>query len=398
MKICMVLDSTFPPDDRVEKEALSLIAKGYEVYLLCHTHTHQPGEELYKGIRIIRFNLKLWFKKKLIPLYLLLPAYRLFWKRRIFHLIKKERINILHFHDLPLSDIGVKAKKRFNIKLVCDQHEYYSNWIRKAAHYNTFIGKIVSYYSNWERYEQRYLNQADLVITVSEPLRQIYLKNTGLDERKVIVVPNTPSGNLFNLNGKNFEKPSQYRNHFVLFYAGTIDILRGLDFIIDALPRLTESIPNIKFIFAGKIFKSFDPIEYAKKIGVSPYCEYLGWLALEQLPRYISVSDICLFTPPANREEINSTIATKIYQYLAMKKPIIVSEAKMMKEFVEKNRIGYAVNYGNIEDLVHTILDIRDHYSTIKREIAKNSERLIESGKIYWENTVKDMIDRYAKL
>ena len=398
MKICMVLDSSFPPDERVEKEAMSLIANGHEVYLLCLTHAVQPQEELYKGIHIIRFNMKQWFKKKLVPLYLVLPLYRFFWKKRIFNLIQKESIDILHFHDLPLSDIGAKAKKSFNIKLVFDQHEYYSNWIRKAAHYNTFIGKIVNYFSNWEKYERKYLNQADLVITVSEPLRQIYLKNTGLDANKIIVVPNTPSIKLFNHTEKNLEKPSQYGEHFILFYAGTIDILRGLDFIIDALPRLAESIPNIKFIFAGTIFKSFDPVEYAQQNGITQYCEYIGWLDLEQLPRYIFSSDICLFTPPANREEINSTVATKIYQYLAMKKPILVSEAKMMKEFVENNQIGYAVNYGDTDGLVNRIIDIYKNYTVIEKEIAKNSERLIQSRGIFWESTVQKMIDRYAYL
>lgn len=392
----MVLDSTFPYDERVEKEALSLIEMGMDVYLLCHTHTQQPEEELYKNIHIIRFKLNLWFKKKLLPLYLILPVYRFIWKKKIFNLIKNKNIDVLHFHDLPLSDIGVLAKKRFNVKLVCDQHEYYSNWIKKAAHYNTFIGKIVNYLSRWKKYEKINLSQADLVITVSEPLRQLYISKIGLDENKIIVVPNTPSITLFNSLDKNIEKPPQYINKFVLFYAGTIDILRGLDFIIDALPHLYKKIPNIKFIFSGKIYKSFDPLEYAKKIGISHCIEYLGWLNIEELPKYIAASDICIFTPPPNREEINSTIPTKIYQYLAMKKPIIVSEAKMMKDFVEKNKIGFSVKYGSIETLINTVLDIFNNYSTIRHNIEKNSKRLIDTGDIFWENTVKILKDRYS--
>ena len=31
----MILDATFPPDPRVENEAISLIAAGHEVFLFC---------------------------------------------------------------------------------------------------------------------------------------------------------------------------------------------------------------------------------------------------------------------------------------------------------------------------------------------------------------------------
>jgi hypothetical protein len=35
MNILMILDGEFPTDDRVEKEALSLLSEGNKVYLLC---------------------------------------------------------------------------------------------------------------------------------------------------------------------------------------------------------------------------------------------------------------------------------------------------------------------------------------------------------------------------
>ena len=37
MRILMVLENQFPDDERVEKEALSLIKAGHEVHLLCAT-------------------------------------------------------------------------------------------------------------------------------------------------------------------------------------------------------------------------------------------------------------------------------------------------------------------------------------------------------------------------
>ena len=51
----MVLENQFPDDERVEKEALSLIKAGHEVHLLCATlKKERVGDENYKGIRLHR--------------------------------------------------------------------------------------------------------------------------------------------------------------------------------------------------------------------------------------------------------------------------------------------------------------------------------------------------------
>ena len=58
IKVGMILDIDFPPDDRPEKEARSLIAQGYDVYLLSVTLTaEKPLHETYKGIHIRRFRM-----------------------------------------------------------------------------------------------------------------------------------------------------------------------------------------------------------------------------------------------------------------------------------------------------------------------------------------------------
>ena len=76
LKVGMILDVDFPPDERPEKEALSLIKAGYEVHLLCYTSQKRPLRENYKGIQLTRFNLPEKVHKKFSAAYLALPIYR----------------------------------------------------------------------------------------------------------------------------------------------------------------------------------------------------------------------------------------------------------------------------------------------------------------------------------
>ena len=50
MKIGMILESGFPPDPRVENEAVSLIEDGHEVFLLCSTFAKSTRDEIVNKI------------------------------------------------------------------------------------------------------------------------------------------------------------------------------------------------------------------------------------------------------------------------------------------------------------------------------------------------------------
>lgn len=396
MNILMILDGEFPPDDRVEKEAMSLISEGNKVWLLCLNYGKFSNTENYKGIEIIRISINKSLRNKLQATYLILPFYRMIWKNAIRKIITRHNVNIIHIHDLPLSDIAINLRKRYNIKVVCDQHEFYSNWIVRTAHYNTFTGKIVKALSDWSRYERKNLLKADLVVTVEEPLKKIYLSRLGLDENKLVVLPNTPVSSIFNPEMRDKNITEKYHNNFVIFYAGHIDILRGINTIIESLPLLRERIPNLKFLFAGHFTKRYyNPLEYIEKMGVSDLCDYLGFIPLESLPFYISASDICIHVPPALSMEVNNSIATKVYQYVLMNKPLIVGQARLMKEFVENNRIGLCIKDSDPNDLAEKIVQLYSSPSLVK-EFITNTRKIAST--ISWEVTSRPFIHSYKNL
>ncbi len=113
------------------------------------------------------------------------------------------------------------------------------------------------------------------------------------------------------------------------------------------------------------------------------------------LSSYVAASDICLFVPRADNMEINNTIATKIYQYAAMGKPVIVSEARLMKEFVEANRLGFSVHFGNVEEFCQSILKLRS-----SPEITEHikSQAVTITNLYSWERTSIEFLNYYDHL
>jgi glycosyltransferase involved in cell wall biosynthesis len=391
MKVLMLLNEEFPPDSRVEKEAISLIEQGHIVTVACYSLNNAPEFEIYKGIEIRRINLNK-ISYKLSAACLILPFYFAKWTRFTEAIAKGFRPDIIHVHDLPLSKVGYKLKVKYQCKLICDQHEFYSDWIVHTAHMNTFLGKIVSSLSNWKKYEEYYLKKADLVLTVSENLRQNYINTYNLDRNEILCIPNTPTEKIYNAKNKKDHIIDRYRDNFMIFYAGGIDVLRGINTAIRALKLLQPEIPNVKLVLAGKIIKPYDPFKVAADNNVNAMFDFAGWIDEEDLPSYIAASKVCFFTPPANRVEINNTIATKIFQYAIMDRPIITSSAQIMKDFVETNNLGIAIDDGDHVGFAYAILKIE------KGEFKFEKLDLIKKKEITWECTVQPMINAYDKL
>ena len=80
----MILDKTFPPDPRVENEALELIKSGHEIFLFCLGYNTDFEEEVIKNINVI------WYPSdqleyKVSALSYTLPFYKMMMSGKIAH-------------------------------------------------------------------------------------------------------------------------------------------------------------------------------------------------------------------------------------------------------------------------------------------------------------------------
>ena len=117
----MILQSDFPPDMRVQKEAVSLLNAGYKVTLLCDNRIPRERFAEYRGIKIIRmkhfpgFSGK-WHKIINAPMY---P--NPLWLRAIRKTAQTINADVLHVHDLPLALSTIKIGNKLGLPVIFDQ-------------------------------------------------------------------------------------------------------------------------------------------------------------------------------------------------------------------------------------------------------------------------------------
>ena len=120
----MILDKPFPPDPRVENEAVTLIESGYEVFLFCLTYADETLKETYKGIHVRRYQSNR-ITYKLSALAYELPFYSKLMMPKIADFIVKNKIDVLHIHDIRIAGSVYATNRKFQLPVLLDLHDNY---------------------------------------------------------------------------------------------------------------------------------------------------------------------------------------------------------------------------------------------------------------------------------
>ncbi|MDZ7764216.1 MAG: hypothetical protein U5K00_07275 [Melioribacteraceae bacterium] len=110
LKIGVIVDNEFTGDLRVENEVKILREADFDVTVLCLNFGSKPREEYFEGAKITRIKFPKFFQSKLRPFVNTpLDVYSLLWKRFISRFVIKNKIDVLHVHDLYMAIPVLKA-------------------------------------------------------------------------------------------------------------------------------------------------------------------------------------------------------------------------------------------------------------------------------------------------
>ncbi|MDB2385558.1 glycosyltransferase, partial [Polaribacter sp.] len=314
MKIGMILDDTFPPDPRVENEAISLVKSRFEVFLFCLTYNNEK-DEILNGIQIKRYNSNK-LEYKLSALAYTISTYSFLMKKKIEDFITKNNIQVLHIHDMRIAGAVFKVNRKFNLPVVLDLHDNYPEVMKLYPHLQKFPGKYIISPKKWKQKEAVFIKKSDKVITVSPEFIENIKARIPSAKNKLVLVPNTIRKSFFTdytIDNKIIEK---YKDNFVLLYLGDTHLRRGLQTVISALEILKHKIKNIKLVIVGKNTTDVVLKEQVKNLGLTEFVDFEGWQDVSLFQSYILSSNVCI-SPLHRNLQHDVAYANKIFQYMS---------------------------------------------------------------------------------
>ena len=372
----MILDDVFPPDPRVENEAITLINGGYEVFLFCLHNGSQKTNELIKGIKVRRYK----FSKityKLSALSYDLPFYKMIMTPKISHFIKENAIDVLHIHDIRIAGAVFSTNKKHQLKIVLDLHDNIPENMKFYPHLQKFPGKYIISPKKWKEKEKEFILKSDKIITVSPNFAKDIIEKNNIEKEKMILVPNTVRKSFFKEAIYSDVIKKKYSNKYVVLYLGDTNIRRGLLTAIRATEFLSKQIANFKLVIVGSNTTDSILKEETKKLNLESFIDFEGWQDVSLFPSYIVASNICI-SPLYRSIQHDVAYANKIFQYMSFGKPILVSNATAQKEIVERINSGLVHQEKNKDDFSSKVLELYQNEEKAE-ELGNNGKQFIEN-------------------
>jgi glycosyltransferase involved in cell wall biosynthesis len=394
MKIGMILDAEFPPDPRVENEAVSLIKAGHEVFLFCLQYGQQNPSEVINGIHVKRF-LSNKLEYKLSALVYTVPLYTFLMMRKIHHFIKENKVEVLHAHDMRIAAAIFNVNKKFKLPVVLDLHENRPEIMKFYPHLSKFPGKYLISSNQWKKKEEDFILKANKVIVVTLEAKNEILERVPINADKIIEVPNTVRKSFYKNPKLLPEIMYQYANNFVLLYIGDTGIRRGLETAIRAIHNIKNKIDTVKLVIVGKNASDTILKKLVKDLQIEPYVDFLGWKEQSLFQSYILASDICI-SPLHRNLHHDTTYANKIFQYMSLAKPLLVSDAIAQKQLVEKINAGLVHKERDVEDFSNKVLALYKS-KPLRIELGIKGKEFVQN-EFSWEQTSTKLIYLYNNL
>jgi glycosyltransferase involved in cell wall biosynthesis len=331
-KILMVLDHEFPPDVRVEKQIEFLTENNYDVHIVTFTKKGAKEFEQIGNLIIHRRSISKLIHKSSVAC-LLFPNYFNYWNKYLADITSTYSFDVLHVHDLPLAQVGVKWSKKLSIPLILDLHENWPAMLQVAAHINTFLGKLLSWNTQWEAYERKMVNASSAIITVCEEMKERVAALSN-DKEKFFVYQNVPKITP-EYTSNNYSAP---QDTIKLVYLGGLNKNRGVQTVIEAISLLHKDFP-VSFTIIGGGQYSDDLKAYAKKLNVYDKMNFMGFLQQDLALEKAKEHHIAIIPHHRSIQTDNSS-PNKLYQYMMMGLPVISSNCTSLVRVLEKYSCG----------------------------------------------------------
>jgi len=390
MRICKIYDADYPWDIRVEKILSSLVQHGHEMHLVCRNVGKRPVNETIESVHIHRLPA---FGNRHLNYFLSFPAFlNPIWLARIHQIVRDYDIQLILVRDLPMALAGILAGKTHRIPVIFDMAENYPAMLRHLWKYDKFkpLNILVRNPFAATAVQRVVLKHADHILVVIDESKE-HLIRLGVDARRIHVLPNTPRiSHIFDIRRELLhEQASLLHSDFTLTYVGGIGPGRGLDRVFYAIPDILAQIPRFRFVIIGSWGGSLERLEsLAQALGVTDHVGFMGWVDPKDIPTYLALSDAGII-PHCRSEHTQTTIPNKLFDYMALGKPVIASDIGPIKRIIEKEECGLI--FRNPSELAESVVEFFSN-RRLRERMGENGRKAIRA-KYNWESNSKVLID-----
>ncbi len=300
--------------------------------------------------------------------------YRIFLPLGIFFMIRKEikNFDIVHSHDFRSFQniiINYYCKKN-SIPYIIDAHGATSTILFNETGLKPGLRSLFDRF-----FGNKILKEATCVLAETKMGVEEY-RNLGIKENKIFIIsPPFPTDQFTQLPSKGeFKRKYGINNDKIILFLGRINIIKGIDFLINSFYLLSSEVDDIILVIVGPDdgYKS-TLMNLINKLELNNKVIFTGFL--DGNDKLSALVDASMLVQTSRYEQG----AWAPFEAILCNTPIIVSSNSGAGEDVKKFDAGYLVEWGNKIELKEAMQRIINDPSDAKIKTQKAKEYIINN-------------------
>lgn len=309
--------------------------------------------------------------------------------------------------------LGAVLSRQYGLPLVV---EYNGSEVWVAKNW----GRGLQFHALATMAEEAMLRHAHLVVTVSDVLRDELIER-GVEPQRVVSYPNCIDPRVFDPARFDIRQTTELRGKLgiaddalLVTFVGTFGQWHGAEKLAEAIARLAQEKPDwlarsrMHFLFVGDGLTRPRVEEIVRDAGAQSLCTYAGLVPQSQAPLYLAASDILVspHVPNADGSRFFGS-PTKLFEYMAMAKPILASDLEQIGEVLQpglrvgdwpvdgpsssSRQVALMARPGSVDDLIEGLRFLAAQPEW-RRTLADNA-RAVALEKYTWDKHVQVILD-----
>ena len=292
------------------------------------------------------------------------------------------KFDVIHAHDWLVAYSARAIKNSYKIPLVATIHATESGR-NKGIHDRN----------------QGYVNDVEWLLTYEASdviCNSMFMKNEiknlfGKPSEHVHVIPNGINIHKFDEKYRDWDFRRNYAsdNEKIVFFAGRIVYEKGIQVLLDAIPKIIQNYNDVKFVIAGRGPCLDELKEQANRLGIANRVYFTGYLNDVQITKMYKAIDVAVF--PSLYEPFGIVALEGMLSGAAT----VVADTGGLNEIVSHGIDGLKSYSGNCNSLADSILEALFNHDLCV-QMAKNAHDKVVS-EFNWDVIARKTMDVYKE-
>jgi glycosyltransferase involved in cell wall biosynthesis len=214
--------------------------------------------------------------------------------------------------------------------------------------------------------EKEIFRQTDRVLVVSKELKKFVI-SCDVAEEKIEVLPNAVDPARFSkeLHGKRIRTQYRLGEKMIIGFVGSLKPWHGTETLFEAFKSVHELHRATHLLIVGDGPTREALNEFARQNHFADAVTFTGKVSYKDIPEHIAAMDITVAPYTPNENFYFSPI--KIFEYMAMGKPVVAGSIGQVQEIIAEGETGLLFTPGDIAEMNAVIQKLVDNAALRQR-------------------------------